>query len=365
MAKGIGASPFLGIHLSGWLDALRRSGYRVDRQYVPHAAVITVLAAHNVFLRSLVDVRFGRALRQVRIEHPPIFIIGHWRSGTTYLHELLGLDPRHTYPTVYECTSPNVFVWEIPRIKALFGRSLPTKRPFDNMRWGFDAHGEDEFALCNMGVPSPYINMAFPNGALLYREYLDLESLSDEEREAWKQALRTFVTQVTFIRPKRIVLKSPTHTFRIRTLLEVFPDALFVHVVRNPYEVFPSTVHLWRTCCQSYGLQEPRLGSLEKCVYSTFLDMFAKLDETRPLVAPGRFHELRYEDLCADPAGVMAGLYDALSLGGFDRVVPEIERHVATTGDYQRNRYAMRPELLEEIGRRWGPIIERYGYSPP
>lgn len=365
MATNIGASPFLGIHLSGWLDALKRAGFRVDSRYVPHAAVITLLAGHNVFLRFLVDARYGRALRKVRVEHPPIFIIGHWRSGTTYLHELLGLDSRHTFPTVYECTSPNVFVWEIPRIKSLLGRALPTRRPFDNMKWGFDAHGEDEFALCNLGVPSPYINMAFPNGAMLYREYLDLERLDAREREAWKQALRTFVTHITFLRPKRVVLKSPTHTFRIRTLLEVFPEALFVHVVRNPYEVFPSTMHLWKTSCESYGLQVPRLGSLEECVFSTFIDLFDKLDETRSLVAPERFHEVRYEDLCRDPVGAMTGVYEALSLGGFDQVLPKLTRHVEAIGDYQRNRYEMSPELIAEIGRRWGPIIERYGYLPP
>jgi len=365
MRRTLGASPWIGMHLSGWIDALRRADFRVDRKYIPQATAITLLASHNVFLRALVNFRFGRELEKVRIEHPPIFIIGHWRCGTTYLHELLGLDPRHTYPTLYECTSPNIFVWEIPRIKSAISKYVPTKRPFDNMSWGFEAHGEDEFALCNLGLPSPYINMAFPNGSLLYRRYLDLEGLSTEEREVWKKGLVTFIEHVTFLRPKRVVLKSPTHTFRIRTLLEAFPEALFVHIVRNPYEVFPSTMHLWKTSCDIYSLQEPRLDGLEECVFKTFDHLHDQLEETRGLVAPERFHELRYEDLVVDPIDEVRKLYDHLSLGRFEELLPELERHIEGLGEYKRNRYDMSPELIERIGRRWAPIIERYGYSVP
>jgi hypothetical protein len=365
MAKNIGATPWIGMHLSGWLDALGTAGYQVDRRYIPHAALITALAAHNVFLRWLVDLRFGRRLEQVRIEKAPIFIIGHWRCGTTFLHELLGLDPEHTFPSVYECSAPNIFVWEIPKIKAAISRFLPTKRPFDNMAWSFDTHGEDEFALCNLGVPSPYINMAFPNGPLYYRDYLDLEGLSETEREAWKQALETFIRQITFLRQKRVVLKSPTHTFRVKTILELFPEAIFVHIVRNPYLVFSSTMHLWRTCCDIYSLQEPHLDGLEECVFDTFNQLYARLDQTRGLIPPERYHELRYEDLVSDPVGAMHELYDALSLGDFDRAAPAIESHLRRLGDYRTNVYTLSEELEAKICDRWGEVIDRYGYTRP
>src|SRR5687768_18104609 len=44
----------------------------------------------------------------------------------------------------------------------------------------------------------------------------------------------------------RSILKSPPHTCRVPTLLRLFPDARFVHIVRDPYAVYPSTLHLWR-----------------------------------------------------------------------------------------------------------------------
>ena len=89
-------------------------------------------------------------------------MIGHWRSGTTLLHELLVRDPRHTYPDTYACFAPNHFLvsgwWMKPCLKVL----LPSQRPIDNMPAGWDHPQEDEFALCNMGVPSPYLTIIFP-----------------------------------------------------------------------------------------------------------------------------------------------------------------------------------------------------------
>lgn len=365
MAAKQGASPWAGMNLSGWLSALRSARYQVDWRYLPKAAAITFFASHSSVLRRVAARRYGAELERMKLEQDPLFVIGHWRCGTTHLHTLLGLDERFTYPTVYECTSPNAFLLDTPRLKRTVSRRIPTKRPFDNMAWGADSHGEDEFALCNLGVPSPYINMAFPNGRLLHKDYLDLERISTRERDEWKRALETFVKQITLQRPKRVVLKSPTHTFRIKTLLEIFPRAAFAHIVRNPYEVFPSTMHLWRTCCLNYGLQEPQFDGLKEVVFSAFDLLYETLDQTRELVQPGRFHELRYEDLVSDPVETMRTLYDELSLGDFEEALPAIRQHLESVKDYGTNRYDLPADLRDEITERWGEVIERYGYEPP
>src|SRR5437879_854487 len=90
---------------------------------------------------------------------------------------------------------------------------------------------------------------------------------------------------------------------RIKVLLELFPQARFVHIVRTPYVVMPSTLHTWRTLHRVFGLQQPTFAGLEQQVLHNYLHMFTKLEETRGLVAPGRFYELRYEELGQDPIG--------------------------------------------------------------
>ena len=79
---------------------------------------------------------------------------------------------------------------------------------------GWDHPQEDEFALCTMGIPSPYLTIVFPNQAPRHAEYLSLDGIPPKDLERWKRALRWFLQCVTAECGKRIVLKSPPHTSR-------------------------------------------------------------------------------------------------------------------------------------------------------
>ena len=103
---------------------------------------------------------------------------------------------------------------------------LPSRRLMDNMAFGWERPSEDEFALCLMGQPSPYRAIAFPNQPLS-SQCLDLERISRRELGRWKSSFVRFLKQITYLHPKRIVLKSPPHTCRIKVLLELFPDCAF------------------------------------------------------------------------------------------------------------------------------------------
>jgi hypothetical protein len=187
--------------------------------------------------------------------------------------------------------------------------------------------------------------------------------LPRRERDAWKRAFYTYLQTLTYKDPRRLVLKSPPHTARIPTLLELFPKAQFVHIVRNPYVVFPSTVNLWKSFHRKHGLQRPDAPWVEEYVFSTYLRMFEKFDAGRSLIPPARFHELKYEDLVHDPIGQMQALYERLDLGGFTTVRPGLEDYVNRTKGYETNRYQLSTEQKAEITRRWGDRIRRWGYA--
>jgi hypothetical protein len=215
-----------------------------------------------------------------------------------------------------------------------------------------------------LGQPSPYLTIAFPNHLPQDQEAFDPERLKPRDRAAWKQALVGFLKRLSYRDPRRLVLKSPTHTSRIPTLLELFPDAQFIHIVRDPFVVFPSTVNLWKTLYETHGLQKPNFRHLEEQVFSTFSYLYDRLESTRGLIPPGNFHELRYEDLIADPIGKMRQVYDALNLGGFERVRPRLEQFWSEQSSYQTNRYAnLSDELRAKINVRWAAVIDRYDYG--
>jgi hypothetical protein len=357
---------WVGCNLFAWLRLLARNRLAVHPSRATAAAFITIFSTGQTLLGWLQDAWFGRRVAQTPIREAPLFVLGHWRSGTTLLHELLTLDERHNYPNTYQCFLPNHFLLTENVGKRWLNSFVRARRVVDEMASGFDRPQEDEFALCLLGAPSIYIRCAFPDRPTPDMESLDLDQLSPRAHAAWKRIFLRFLRQLTFKDPRRLVLKSPTHSCRIPTLLELFPDARFVHIVRDPHVVFPSTVHLQRSMAQWNSLQKPTFAGLEEKVFRDFTHMHERLEQGKRLIRPGRFHELRYEDLVANPVGEMRRLYDGLELGDFDKVLPRLEGYLHEHAGYRTNRYPkLGPELRAEIGRRWGEVIRRYGYDAP
>jgi hypothetical protein len=204
--------------------------------------------------------------------------------------------------------------------------------------------------------------MAFPNEPPNSIEYLTMEGVSREEVTRWKAGLEWFLKRVTFRDPKRIILKSPPHTGRIRVLLELFPDARFVHIVRDPYALFGSTVKLWKTLYKFQSLQEPKYEGMEEYVFSCFERMYGQFERDRELIDPARLFEVRYEDLVRNPIDQMRALYERLSLGEFEMALPKLEAYFRDKQDFRPDTYQLSAELRDEIDRRWGPYMHRHGY---
>lgn len=354
-----------GMGLPAWLKLLARNRFAISPSRISMAASITNTTVLNSFAGVFAELMFGHRARATKLAEPPLFVLGHWRSGTTLLHELLILDERHTYPNTYECFAPLHFAWTEWFVPSLLRWLLPATRPMDMMEAGWERPQEDEFALCNMGIPSPYLAWAFPRNGPVAEEYLDLVGLSDAERERWKRALREFVQSVAAIRNRRIILKSPTHTARVKTLLEVFPDARFVHIVRDPLALFPSTMRLWNTLSHVQGLQTVDGGIpwLERQILDTFTRMYERFEKDRELIPEGRLAELRYEELVADPLGQMQSVYEQLHLGGFESARPAIAHYMAEHSSYRPAHYSLSPATTERVRRHWAPYFERYGYN--
>ena len=345
-----------------WIKLLGRNRFAVHPAYWYIAAIVTIVSLGNTLLRWLEAAAYGRIIRKTEISQPPIFILGHWRTGTTLLHELLIRDERFGFPTTYECLAPCHFLLTERLLSRLLWFLIPSRRPMDNMPAGFDRPQEDEFALCLLGAGSPYEMIAFPNRAP-GQEFLDLVDVSPRRLRRWRRTFKTLLRTITCKTGKRLILKSPPHTARIPVLKQMFPSAVFIHIVRDPYVVFPSTLNLWWTLWKTHGLQTPTSVALEEHVLRTGELMHKRLEEGKRLLAADQFYELRYEDLTRDPVAQMQQLYEHLGLGGFTEFRPRLEEYLATIKGYETNRYDLTPQQRDAITQRWGTIIEQYGYS--
>ena len=354
--------PWHGMTLPVWLRLLARNRFAVSFQKVPMAAGITGSCALNSVLSMQDQLRYGRRARRTQLDQPPLFLLGHWRSGTTLLHELFSEDEQFTYPTVYQTMAPSHFLSTNRLVPPLLDFLMPSKRPMDEVSLGMDRPMEDEFALCNLGSPSPYLAWAWPNrfecGA-----YMELEELSGRELERWKKHFVFFLKRLQISRPGRILLKSPPHTARICHLVELFPNAQFVHIVRDPLNVFPSSMKTWKRMQALSALHQPTYEGLEEQVLTTFTRMYERYHQDRQLVASENICEVRYEDLVENPVGEMGRMYEHLQLGDFQQVKGKVQQYMDDRRGYQTDKYELPSEVKERIARRWGPYVQRYGYA--
>jgi omega-hydroxy-beta-dihydromenaquinone-9 sulfotransferase len=354
---------WIGCDLFAWLRLLWDGRFSFGWRQLRLLPIGTILASIHTFLRYAQDGLYGSRILESAISPSPVFILGHWRTGTTLLHELLVLDSRHGFPNTYECFEPNHPLLTAGLVRKYFSWMLPARRIMDNMPVGWDRPQEDEFALALMGAPSPYTMFAFPNRGWIHPATLDVDGLPPRDQARWRRMFLRFLRTVSFRDRRRLILKSPPHTCRIPTLLDLFPDARFVHIVRDPFAVYPSTVNLWKKLFRAQSMQTPRFDGLEDGVFETFNHFHRRVAETRGLVPPGHFYELKYEDLTKDPVGELRRLYEALDLGDFEILRPNLERYLAETSRYERNRWDLSDAQRAEIRRRWGDVIRAYGYG--
>ena len=244
-----------GMPMRVWFDLVRQNHWKIAPSRLGLLGTISAASCFNSTAESLCKARFRRQLESPPDTGPPLFIIGHWRSGTTLLHELLMLDDRFCCPTTYQCFAPSHFLLTEAFLTTALAWIMPAKRPMDNVAAGWHRPQEDEFALVNMGAASPYRRMAFPNTMPAEPTALDLETLTAEELQQWKGHLQRFIAMLAIRDARRPILKSPTHTARMAVLAGMFPGARFLHIVRDPFVVFPSTKRLWNSLHHVQSMQ--------------------------------------------------------------------------------------------------------------
>ncbi len=322
-------------------------------------------ACYNSVFSIVENLLYGRQIRQTELTAPPIFVLGMWRSGTTLLHSLLTRDPQHTSPTMYRTLFPWHFLTTEKVVSNATGWLIPKSRPMDNVPMSWDAPQEDDVALCIMTLLSPYMLMAKPQDLDAHWKYLDLKRLSDAELQNWKNSLNLLLKKITIRDQKRIVLKSPPHTFRIPLLRDMFPDAKFVYIHRNPYNVFRSAVHLRKTAVAENCLGLPQNKNIERDMLDTCKFAYECYSRDRQLIPEGNLHEVRFENLEVDPIGEMEKVYDGLNLTGFDVLAEILRPELAELRRYKKNRFKNDPEWMGTVYDELRDEFEQNGYPSP
>ena len=360
----IGHNYLTGITFGKWCKVLAQNKFQISPVYWHRAIVITFASLSNTLFAAIEHWRHDASIRQVQIPESPLFILGHWRSGTTLLHELLAQDSaQFQFPNTYQVVNPYTFLTTEGAATRALRWLLPATRPMDNMPMKFSSPQEDEFAPLLMTLTSLYLGISFPRKMAHYDRYMTFRGVDRHEVETWKAAFVHFCKKLSLTNSRALLIKSPPHTARIRTILEMFPDARFVHIHRDPYRVFQSQRHFFDTAGWYTYLQEPDLAAIDEGILSRHETMYDAYFEDLPLIAPNRIHEIRFEDLEADPVDQLSNLYKSLDLKGFADFEPKLRSYVASLGGYQKNDFLqLDPATKAIVADRWSRSFAKGNY---
>ena len=349
---------------------------RRRRQYRTLCVVVPALAMLHTVTFALDPILFP-ALRRTEVRNP-VFVVGHARSGTTYLHRMMANDPRFSYVLLWEMFFPSLLekkaLRAVLRWDQRLGGRLRTRidvlddRLFSKSQGvhesGLFAPEEDEFLL-TMSCASGFWVMQYPQAQDLDFYYVDDRWPAHKRRRVMQFYKECVRRQLALNGPGLTHLsKAPIHCGRVESLIKTFPDAKFVVPMRNPYETIPSFLKLMQFAWSARKRSEHDMRkSFRSFVDSSYHYYQHPLDvlDAHPEV-PSAI--VAYSDLVTDPAGTMRRVYDELGI----HMVPEQEK--ALTDEKGRGYRSGHTYSLEEFGlgadeirTRLAPLFDRFGWE--
>ena len=315
-------------------------------------------------LQPFEDARY-RKMADQPLEMDPVFILGHWRSGTTFMHNVFSCDKHFGYNTTYQTVFPNLMLWGQPFFKKNMSILMPDKRPTDDMELKVDLPQEEEFALANM-MPYTYYNFwFFPKHTLDYCErYLLFNTITEEERKIFMDTFRKLI-KISLWNTKgtQFLSKNPPHTGRIKTLVEMFPNAKFIYLMRNPYTVFESTRSFFTNTIQPLRLQDITNEQIESNVLEIYRRLYDKYEEEKHLIPEGNLVEVKFEDFEQDAFSMTEDIYKRLDLPGFQESKAEIEKYLGKKKGYKKNQYKYNDRTVKLVEENWEKALKQWGYQ--
>jgi hypothetical protein len=326
------------------------------------------------------DDLFRRSIRRKRIERP-VFIIGSFRSGSTFLQRLMGMDVgTFSSGTTWEMMfAPSVLQRQAARglfiADRWFGRPLRRLLDWAEGRvfhkktahtMGLQHHEEDEaffihaYASCFVFFVNPYLEEA--------RKYYRFDSSVERRRrrvdiDFYDNMIRRHMH--AHPESKFYLSKSPTFSSRFLSLLEQYPDARFIYLARHPLDVISSLMNWFTQVWESIekpGVRFPYKDFVIEFVRHWYVDALEDMEK----VPSAQVRIIKYDDLVEDPFHTVEGIYRWLDIDmpGEYREILSHEKARAKR-HWKPNVHSLDHDGFDanEIMNLFRPVLERFDFG--
>lgn len=350
--------------LRHWMRLLRL-GYGVEPSFWKRLPITTLACFGLAPLRFLEEILYGQAVADTSLTQPPLFILGHWRSGTTLLHELFCQDPAFAYVSMLQTIMPESSLLGKRWLRPLIAGLLPETRFMDDMSWSIDGPQEEEYGLAMLSLHAFYHAFTYPRQT---RQFFDRDVLfrgaDPDLLETWQRCYLAILRKATYEgNQRRLVLKSPPNTARIRHLLNLFPDAQFVFVVRNPYRVLASTRHFLRQIHHVSQLHRISATESDDAILYCYRELHQHYLADRHLIPPQNLVEITLESFNQDPLAHLESIYARLGLPTFAQAEPALRRYLDAQTAYTPNPFRLTQDVADRVNQHWAFALREWGYE--
>jgi hypothetical protein len=338
------------------LRTLHEAGYDVAPRYLPRFLKMMALSLPMHPFGAMERVLHHRTMSLTELAGAPVFILGHWRTGSTHIHNLMSQDAQFGYLDTFGAIFTNNVAVGGGAFKALLRRISPTRRPMDDMAFAVELPQEEEFAMANISSLSYYKQYSFPKLAGLYaRRHIFFDDVPQREIDEWKRSYDFLLRQTTHRMGQRpLLLKNPPNTARLRHLLDLYPDARVIYLHRAPYDVYLSTLRMREKVCNLMKLHDVSAEESSEHILDTYPRLVGRFFADLPRVRPGNFVALSYEDLKAQPLAALQRIYETLGLSGFGSVRERFAAYLETVADFRPATYRRDDAIHRLVEQRWG-----------
>lgn len=308
-------------------------------------------------------IRYRSMRDKVSLVNPPVFIIGHWRSGTTFLHTLLCRVYPAAYTTTYQAIFPNNLFAFSGLVRFFMKLFLPRKRPTDAVKMHPDLPQEEELAVGHERFFSFYYWLYFPRQAKsIADEFMYLDDPEGQRSTEFREYYSEYIRRCKLHTGGEVFIsKNPSNTARIGILTEMFPDARYIYLKRDPYETVESSRIFFRSLTMGISLQDYEEEEVDRFILENYKRMISTYLEKKELIPSGQLIELSYEELIKHPAEVLSALTEQLDIG-VRADLSAAEGYLTESRGFPSRKYRFSSTYIKEVNDTLKDLIGRQGY---
>ncbi len=329
--------------------------------------VLVPLATALHTLCFSLDYVFFPALWRQQVK-APVFIVGHARSGTTLMHRLMAADgERFSYFYYWETFFPALTQRAVIRgiawlDRTLFRRAIQRRlEAWDEKTFGPTRHihsqglwipEEDQFVMKAAFVTQQW---ALDLPLMDEIDIFHIEDLSEKRKQRWMKFYKACVKRQLFYNGgnKVHLSKNPLMCGWVNAIIETFPDARVVVMVRDPIACIPSTLRMVEITWKGKKWRKDQYADAQAALTQISFDSFklpAQVLSERP-DTPQIIVD--YRELVSSPKQTVESVYAALGIdmsqeySNYLSGQEEKEKKHSSHYRYNIDDYAVTPEQIE------------------